>query len=127
MKKINIFYWIFNGLLCAFMLFSGISAMVNAAAVSELVVKHLGYPPYFMGLLNIAKILGVIAILVPGFPRLKEWAYAGFAFDLIYITYSSYSVHDPISGVAFMSVFMLFFALAYFFHIKKQNAAKTGS
>ena len=43
---------------------------------------HEGYPAYLLTLLAVWKVPGVIAILVPGFPRLKEWAYAGFFFDL---------------------------------------------
>ena len=45
-------------------------------------LAHLGYPEYFATILGIWKFLGAIAIVVPGFPRLKEWAYAGFFFDL---------------------------------------------
>jgi hypothetical protein len=43
----------------------------------------LAYPPYMLAVLGTAKILGAIALVVPKFPRLKEWAYAGFVFDLI--------------------------------------------
>jgi uncharacterized membrane protein YphA (DoxX/SURF4 family) len=43
---------------------------------------HLGYPAYFVLILGLWKILGAVAVVVPGFPRLKEWAYAGFFFDL---------------------------------------------
>jgi hypothetical protein len=46
------------------------------------VVPVLDYPMYFFAILGVWKILGAIAILVPGFPRLKEWAYAGIFFDL---------------------------------------------
>jgi uncharacterized membrane protein YphA (DoxX/SURF4 family) len=42
----------------------------------------LGYPPYFLVILGIWKLLGAVALLIPGFPRLKEWAYAGVLFDL---------------------------------------------
>ncbi|MGZ3871362.1 MAG: DoxX family protein [Mucilaginibacter sp.] len=122
MKKINIFYWIFNGLLAALMLFSAVSSIMNPAATREMLGKHLGYPGYFAPLLNIAKILGVIAILTPGFRRLKEWAYAGFAYDLIWATYSSISVGDPAGQWGFMFVFIALFILAYIFHLKKQNA-----
>ena len=45
-------------------------------------VQRLGYPEYLLSLLGTAKLLGVAALLYPGMPRLKEWAYAGFAFDL---------------------------------------------
>ena len=45
-------------------------------------LAHLGYPPYFATILGVWKLLGAIAIVAPGSPRLKEWAYAGFFFDL---------------------------------------------
>jgi hypothetical protein len=48
----------------------------------------LGYPVYFIQFISIAKVLGVIAILVPRFNRIKEWAYAGLFFDLIAAIYS---------------------------------------
>jgi hypothetical protein len=60
--------------------------------------KHLGYPLYLFTFLAVAKILGIIAILVPGNRRLKEWAYAGFTFDLIGAVYSGLSVGDPLVG-----------------------------
>jgi uncharacterized membrane protein YphA (DoxX/SURF4 family) len=123
MKKINIFYWIFNGLICALMLFSGINSLADPVQTKLMVTDHLKYPEYFMTLLSIAKIFGAIAILVPGFKRLKEWAYAGFAFDLIFATYSFIAVGDPVKGWAPMVVILIVFALAYFFYIKKQNAA----
>ena len=46
-------------------------------------MASLGYPPYFMTILGTAKVLGITALLIPGAPRLKEWAYAGFSFTLI--------------------------------------------
>ena len=45
-------------------------------------LAHLGYPAYFATIMGVWKLLGAIAIVVPGFPRVKEWAYAGFFFDL---------------------------------------------
>lgn len=45
-------------------------------------LTQLGYPPYLLYILGFWKVLGVIAVLIPGFPRLKEWAYAGFFFEL---------------------------------------------
>jgi uncharacterized membrane protein YphA (DoxX/SURF4 family) len=45
-------------------------------------LAHLGYPPYFAIILGVWKLLGATAIVAPGFPRLKEWAYAGFFFEL---------------------------------------------
>jgi uncharacterized membrane protein YphA (DoxX/SURF4 family) len=123
MKKINIAYWIFTGLFAALMLFSAIpDAMVNPDAVTFM--AHLGYPKYFIPFIGIAKILGVIAILIPGFPRVKEWAYAGLMYDLIGATYSVASVGDPGYGWLFMFVFMGFGLASYIFYHKKLKAAK---
>src|SRR4051794_28466941 len=92
MKKINILYWVFTGLFAAFMIFSAIgNVIVNPESV-EFISGKLGYPQYMIPFLGIAKVLGVIGILLPGFPRLKEWAYAGLVFDLVGATYSILSV-----------------------------------
>ena len=88
MKKTKIIYWIFTGLFAALMLFSAVpDAMVSADAVQFM--TFLGYPKYFIPFIGAAKIIGVIAILLPVPPRLKEWAYAGLAFDLIGAIYSA--------------------------------------
>jgi uncharacterized membrane protein YphA (DoxX/SURF4 family) len=57
----------------------GRTAVVAGEPVTE-VLKHLGYPAYLLTILAVWKLLGGIALLVPGFPRLKEWAYAGAFF-----------------------------------------------
>ena len=58
---------------------------------------HLGYPAYLLRFIGTAKVLGVAAVLVPGLPRLREWAYAGLVFDLTGALYSHFSVGDPAS------------------------------
>ena len=60
-------------------------------------MRNLGYPPYMMTILGTAKLLGVIALLIPGHPLLKEWAYAGFTFNLLGATASHLFAGDPIS------------------------------
>ena len=87
MKKVNILHWVFTGLFGALMLSSAIPNMLSSSEWVT-IITQLGYPTYILPLLGVAKFLGVVAILVPGFPRLKEWAYAGFTFDLIGATYS---------------------------------------
>lgn len=57
----------------------GRTAIVMGEPVTE-VLKHLGYPVYVLTILGVWKLLGGIALLAPGFPRLKEWAYAGACF-----------------------------------------------
>jgi hypothetical protein len=57
-------------------------------------LNHLGYPVYFASLLGVWKLLGAVVLTVPGLPRLKEWAYAGFVFDLTAAAFSHASVGD---------------------------------
>jgi hypothetical protein len=80
MKKRNkIIYWISTIWLALGMLSSGIVQLFNVKEEVEFIIQ-LGYPIYFLTILGAWKILGVIAILTPKFPLLKEWAYAGFFF-----------------------------------------------
>ena len=60
----------------------GVAQILQYRANPHGVVPELGYPMYFFAILGVWKVLGAITILVPGFPRLKEWAYAGIFFDL---------------------------------------------
>jgi uncharacterized membrane protein YphA (DoxX/SURF4 family) len=62
-------------------------------------MTHLGYPPYFMTILGVWKILGGIAVLLPRTPRLKEWAYAGMIFDLTGAAFSHAASGDPAGKV----------------------------
>jgi uncharacterized membrane protein YphA (DoxX/SURF4 family) len=63
-------------------------------------ITHLGYPVYLLTILGIWKVLGVIAILIPKFPLLKEWAYAGFFFVMTGAIFSHLVVNDPVRNVA---------------------------
>lgn len=95
MKKTKIIYWIFTGILSALILMGSIPNLLSSHDSQEM-FKHLGYPMYLSPFLGLAKTLGIIAILVPGFPRLKEWAYAGLFFDITGAMYSGISTGDPI-------------------------------
>jgi len=75
----KIIYWVATALLSFGMLGSGISQLLHLKDMNEL-ITHIGYPLYFMYIIGVWKILGVIAILIPNFKLLKEWAYAGFFF-----------------------------------------------
>ncbi|MEP7277741.1 MAG: DoxX family protein [Bacteroidota bacterium] len=122
MKKINIFYWIFTGLYGAFMLVSSIPDIVSSPDAIVIITTHLGYPTYFIPFIGVAKFLGGIVILVPGFPRLKEWAYAGLFFDLTGAVYSSIAVGDKISQWWPMLPFFGVLAGSYIFYCKKRKA-----
>jgi hypothetical protein len=82
MKGKVIAYWT-TTILIAFFIGSGGGAQIAQYLGNRHgVVPLLGYPMYFFGILGFWKVLGAIAILVPRYPRLKEWAYAGIFFDL---------------------------------------------
>ncbi len=78
-KRNKIIYWIATALFCFGMLTSGLAQLFHTKAMIDLVTP-LGYPVYFLSIIGTWKVLGVIAILVPRFKLLKEWAYAGFFF-----------------------------------------------
>lgn len=80
-KSKRIAYWVSTGLLTFGMLSGGIAQLIRAEVNVDGIV-HLGYPLYFMTILGTWKILGVIALLIPGYSLLKEWAYAGFFFAM---------------------------------------------
>ena len=94
MKKTKIFYWIFTSLFAFIMLGSAVPDIFSHPVAIE-GFKEMGYPAYLLPFIGIAKLLGVVAILVPGFPRIKEWAYAGLVIDLVGATYSIISVGEP--------------------------------
>jgi hypothetical protein len=81
-KAKNIAYWTTTGLIAFFIGGGGVAQLAQFQGNPHGVVPVLGYPMYFFAILGFWKVLGAIAILVPRFPRLKEWAYAGIFFDL---------------------------------------------
>ena len=81
-KAKNIAYWTTTGLVAFFIGGGGVAQIAQYLGNPHGVVPILGYPLYFFAILGFWKVLGAIAILVPRFPRLKEWAYAGIFFDL---------------------------------------------
>jgi hypothetical protein len=101
-KRKKIIYWIASIWLA--------SGMLSTAAVQLLKVKTgsggvdsmtaLGYPVYFLTLLGVWKILGVAAVLLPKFPLLKEWAYAGFFFAMSGAVFSHLAVGAPLKETA---------------------------
>ena len=80
-KRNKIIYWIVTIFLSIGMLAGGTQQMLQIGGYNE-IVTSLGYPLYLLSILGVWKILGVIAILIPKFPLLKEWAYAGFFFAM---------------------------------------------
>ena len=122
MKRINLAYWIITGLFSAFMVFSSIGGItLNEQAVAYL-HDHMGYPLYFIQIISVAKILGAVAILIPAWPRVKEWAYFGFFVDLVVAVLSFIAVGDPASGWALMFIFIAVLIASYLLHHRRLSA-----
>jgi len=113
-NRANGFYWVVTGLMAAFMLMASIPDVLRQRQAIE-VFGHLGYPAYLLPFLGTAKILGVIAVLIPGSGRLKEWAYAGLIFDIAGALYSHLSVGDPMSVWGFAVVGLVLVGGSYVF------------
>lgn len=94
-KRNKIIYWIATVWLSLGMTSTGIVQLIKLEQETKM-MEHLGYPLYFLTLLGTWKILGVVAVLLPRFPLLKEWAYAGFFFAMSGAVYSHISVGDAV-------------------------------
>lgn len=105
-------YWIATVLLCLPMAAGAVMDSLRPPEVVE-IFEHLGYPLYFALMLGIAKGLGVIAVLAPKFPRLKEWAYAGFTIDLTGAVVSHLAVGDAITEAVVPIVLLGILAASY--------------
>src|SRR5271166_2990926 len=92
-------YWVSTGLVAAMSLFAGYAYLSSSQQAVE-GFAHVGYPQQLRVLLGIAKLLGAIALVVPGLPRLKEWAYAGFTFAWISACVAHYLAHDGAKAFA---------------------------
>jgi hypothetical protein len=108
-KSKTIWYWIITGIL-SFCLFSG--GLAQALQVQGVVqgFKPLGYPTYFISIIGVWKVLGIVAILVPGFKLLKEWAYAGLFFTMsgaVISHIASNDIHAQIIAPAVLAVFIV--------------------
>ena len=104
-KRNKIIYWIATIWLALGMLSTGIVQLLKSTEdVAQ--ITHLGYPVYLLTILGVWKILGVVAVLIPKFPLLKEWAYAGFFFAMSGAVISHIVLGDPMSEI-FPSLLLL--------------------
>lgn len=118
MKTVNIAYWICTVL---FLLMMGFSAVMSFQHNPEgdKMMAHIGIIPQILTFLAVFKLLGIIAILMPGFSRLKEWAYAGFTFDVLGAIYLFIIAGDPVQAWAPVLVTLLLILASYFLWHKK--------
>ena len=95
----RILYWILIVLLSAWLLAGGLFDSTHAAAAIAILHK-LGYPDYLGTILGVCKLLAVLALLYPGTRFLREWAYAGIAFDALGAAFSHLAVHASVGEIA---------------------------
>lgn len=127
MKKTKIIYWIFTALLCVFL---GLGAIFDLIMHPEALkfFKHLELPEHLSPFLGAAKLLGLIAVVVPGFQRIKEWAYAGLCFDMVGAIYCGIAVGDPPAQWAPVLIgFVLLFGSYFYYHKRLKEAAWAGA
>lgn len=121
MKKVTIVYWIATGLISAMMAMSAF--MYFTAPDVKAGFTHLGYPDYFRVELGIAKLLGVIALLLPMVPgRVKEWAYFGFFVTFVSASIAHLVSGDEVSKVTMPIVMLVVLLVSYFSYQKKYNS-----
>src|SRR6185312_4453461 len=112
-KRKLIWYWIITVLL-SFCIFSG--GLFQALQLPDVIkgFKPLGYPTYFISLIGIWKMLGIIAILIPGFKLLKEWAYAGIFFTMTGAVISHIASNDIHAQIIAPFVLAVFTVLSWY-------------
>ena len=119
-KATNTVYWICTIIFAVLMVFSAAGGIKPSQQSIQVIHDGLGYPVYFIQFISIAKLLGVIAILIPGLNTIKEWAYAGLFFDLAGAIYSGIAgpgKFDPL--MLTMLVWVVPGILSYYFWHKK--------
>jgi len=123
-KTINILYWVFTLLFVALMLFSSFDSIMVTPKAIAFIHDGLGFPIYFIPFTGYAKLLGSIAILIPGLKTIKEWAYAGLFFDLAGATYSGIAVSPTFDPRIFgMLIWFIFGILSYLYFLEEKIKA----
>ena len=116
-KRNKIIYWISTVWLALGMTATGMGQLFKAKGGAPGVdsITHLGYPGYFPIILGVWKILGVITVLVPKFPLLKEWAYAGFFFAMSGAAISHIASGDSVKEIAPSLLLLVLTYLSWYF------------
>jgi len=103
-RRKSIAYWAATAFVSCVMRISSALAITHAAPFMR-ALAQLGYPRYFSNILGIGKIAGVVVLLAPGMPRLKEWAYVGCAITILSACYSHYSSGDGLLALEPLATF----------------------
>jgi uncharacterized membrane protein YphA (DoxX/SURF4 family) len=120
-KRNKIIYWIATLWLASGMLASGILQLLKMKAEGSVSppgaegIARMGYPLYFLTILGIWKILGVVALLVPKFPLVKEWAYAGFFFVMSGALFSHIALGDSLKEIFPSLLLLTLISISWYF------------
>lgn len=124
MKKTTIIFWVTTSII--FLMEGVIPALTSQTELAKEGIRHLGYPAYFGNMLVVFKVAGALALIIPQVSnRIKEWAFAGFAFDFIAATVS----HGAVDGLGnfqtfFPLIFLALLAVSYLAHHKMLRIAE---
>ena len=121
-KSTKIIFWVTTTIV---FLFEGVlPALTSQTEIAKEGIRHLGYPEYFGLMLTVFKILGALALIIPQIPaRIKEWAYAGFAFDFIFAFGSHWAV-DGFGGQTFFPLIVLAILVVSYLSYHKLQGTK---
>ena len=120
MKKEQIIFWTSTIIIA---LFEGLMpALTSQTELAKEGIRHLGYPEYFGNALVFFKVAGVLAIVIPKVPtRIKEWAYAGFAFDFLFAAISHAAVDGINNGQTFFPLVVFAILIVSYIYQNKLN------
>jgi hypothetical protein len=119
LKRTKIIYW--TATIFIFLFEGVLPALTSQTELAKEGIRHLGYPAYFGTALVVFKILGSLALVIPQMPnRIKEWAYAGFAFDFMFAAISHNAV-DGFGGQTIFPIIVLGILVASYLNYKKLN------
>ncbi len=116
-KRKKIIYWVATLWLALGMVSTGAVQLfkMEAGQGGADMIKHLGYPVYLLTIIGTWKILGVIAVLIPKYPLIKEWAYAGFFFVMSGAIFSHIASGDSITAILPALLLLVLSALSWYF------------
>ncbi len=123
-KRNKIIYWISTIWLALGMLSSGIVQLFNMKEEVNFILD-LGYPVYFLTILGIWKILGIVALLIPKFPLLKEWAYAGFFIAMSGAVFSHIALGNSVNEIFPPLLLLILTVVSWYFRPAERKIASS--
>lgn len=119
-KTIKAIYWVLLIIFCLSMVADGLGGIMMAKE-GVAALQHLGYPVYIMPLFGVLKLLGVAALLQTKYTRIKEWVFAGVAFNFIGAIHAHLAVNDPVSMTMQPLIALIIMAVVYLFWNKYEK------